>query len=59
MRKKFKDLDIQVDGGIGIENIETVAKAGANVIVSGSGIVKQSDPFKIMSTMRESVNAYI
>ncbi len=32
------DVDIQVDGGIKLDNIARVVAAGANVIVSGSGI---------------------
>lgn len=32
------DLDIQVDGGIGQDNVHVVLEAGANVIVSGSAV---------------------
>lgn len=32
------DIDIQVDGGISVDNLSVVLDAGANVIVSGSGI---------------------
>jgi ribulose-phosphate 3-epimerase len=31
-------VEIEVDGGIKVDNIEAVVKAGANVIVSGSGV---------------------
>lgn len=34
------DVDIQVDGGIYIDNVKEILKAGANVIVSGSGIFR-------------------
>ena len=32
------DVDIEVDGGIKVDNIGAVAAAGANVFVSGSGV---------------------
>lgn len=38
-----KDIDIEVDGGINIENIEKVKAAGANVIVAGTAIFKAAD----------------
>ena len=34
------NLDIQVDGGITIDNVKTVLDAGANVIVAGSAVFK-------------------
>lgn len=33
-------MDIEVDGGIGVDNLLLVLEAGANVIVAGSGIFK-------------------
>jgi ribulose-phosphate 3-epimerase len=38
IEKKDLQLDIEVDGGISIDNIGKVTEAGANVIVSGSAI---------------------
>jgi len=38
-----RDIHVEVDGGIKISNITTVAEAGANVFVSGSGIFGQLD----------------
>lgn len=33
-----RDIDIEVDGGITPKNVDTILKAGANVIVSGSSV---------------------
>ena len=40
--KRLRDLtyDIEVDGGINIDNLATVLEAGANVIVAGSAIFR-------------------
>ena len=46
------DCDIEVDGGIKVENVGLVTEAGANVIVSGSGIFKSGDYAKAISQMR-------
>jgi ribulose-phosphate 3-epimerase len=45
------ELDVQVDGGIKIDNIASVAKAGANVFVSGSGIFGHPDYTEIIERM--------
>ena len=44
LRNKFPDLDIEVDGGIDLTNIDIVTKAGANVIVAGSSIFSSKEP---------------
>ena len=35
-----RDIDIEVDGGITLKNVDTILKAGANVIVSGSSVFR-------------------
>jgi ribulose-phosphate 3-epimerase len=48
-------LELEVDGGIKVDNIGGVAKAGADVFVSGSGIFKTSDYGKTINAMREEI----
>eukprot|EP01097_Dermamoeba_algensis_P000373 TRINITY_DN1130_c0_g1_i1.p1 TRINITY_DN1130_c0_g1~~TRINITY_DN1130_c0_g1_i1.p1 ORF type:complete len:224 (-),score=46.40 TRINITY_DN1130_c0_g1_i1:79-750(-) len=55
LRDKFPLLNIQVDGGIGPENIETVAKAGANVIVAGTSIFKDPHPDQVMELFKKTI----
>ena len=44
IRSKKPNLDIQVDGGINLENLPVVLDAGANVIVAGSSVFKSENP---------------
>ncbi len=43
LRKKYPDMDIEVDGGIYLDNLSKVTDAGANVIVAGSAIFNEPD----------------
>jgi ribulose-phosphate 3-epimerase len=51
------DLDIEIDGGIKVENIDRAAHAGANVFVSGSGIFGHPDYGAIIGAMRSRIGA--
>ncbi len=54
--RQIHDVEIEVDGGIKLDNIELVASAGANVFVSGSGIYKADDPAGMVKKMKEKLN---
>jgi ribulose-phosphate 3-epimerase len=45
-------IDLEIDGGIGPENVRLVTEAGANVIVAGSAIFGQKDRGAAMKQMR-------
>ena len=51
-------LDIEVDGGIGADNLGMLTEAGANVIVAGSAIFKAEDPQAVITAMRENAEAH-
>jgi ribulose-phosphate 3-epimerase len=46
------DVEIEVDGGIKLDNVGEVCAAGANVIVSGSGIFGTKDYAATIAEMR-------
>lgn len=51
------DYLIEIDGGIKADNTAAVAAAGADVIVSGSGIFKSSDYGATIASMRAAAQA--
>ena len=55
------NIDIEVDGGIGPDNIGLLTSNGANVIVAGSAIFKADDYKTVISKMLEEAekNPYI
>jgi ribulose-phosphate 3-epimerase len=48
---------IEVDGGVKVENTRKVAAAGAEVIVSGSGIFGTADYAATIAAMRRELDA--
>ena len=48
-----KDLLIEVDGGVGANNIKKVVECGANVIVAGSAVFKNGEIEKNIKELKE------
>ena len=47
------DIDIEVDGGVNLENVEKLKEAGANIIVVGSTIINSKDFNETIAKLRE------
>ncbi|KAL2212536.1 ribulose-phosphate 3-epimerase [Sarocladium strictum] len=55
LRKRYPELNIEVDGGLGPGTIDQAADAGANVIVAGSAVFGAKDPSEVIAALRKSV----
>jgi ribulose-phosphate 3-epimerase len=49
------DIRLEVDGGVGVNNIAEVATAGADTFVAGSAIFSQPDYAAVIASMREQL----
>lgn len=52
LREIAPDIDIEVDGGVNLETIEEVKKAGANIIVAGTAIFGADDRKSVIEKMK-------
>ncbi|KAH6608614.1 hypothetical protein Trco_001960 [Trichoderma cornu-damae] len=57
LRRRYPELNIEVDGGLGPSTIDQAADAGANVIVAGSAVFGAKDPAEAIALLRRSVDA--
>ena len=60
LRKMLDDnhaghIEIEVDGGIKLDNIKEVSDAGCTVFVSGSGIFKAENPKELIAEMKRAI----
>ena len=55
LRKIAPKLDVEVDGGIDDKTIDIANKAGANMFVSGSYILKSKDPQNSIKTLKDII----
>jgi ribulose-phosphate 3-epimerase len=52
LRARAPNMDIQVDGGLGLDTIKFAALAGANVIVAGTSVFKAPVPAEVIRKLR-------
>jgi ribulose-phosphate 3-epimerase len=50
-------VDIEVDGGIKVDNITRVAEAGANVFVAGSAVFGEPDYARVIAALRNNAES--
>ena len=53
LNRDGRNIDIQIDGGIGTDNIKEVTSAGANIIVTGSAFFNAPDPALFIKQLRD------
>jgi ribulose-phosphate 3-epimerase len=60
LRRRLDDLQIrcelEVDGGINLQNCVRIAKAGASILVVGSAVFQSPDPVAAIREMKRLVN---
>lgn len=54
LNKKNKNIPIQVDGGVGLDNIKKVCQCGADIIVSGSAIFYSKNIKETIALMKKA-----
>jgi len=57
LRDRLPTMDIQVDGGLGLDTIDDAARAGANMIVAGSSVFK-GEPKDVIAALRKSIETH-
>lgn len=57
LREKYPDMEIEVDGGIKLDNVDRVIDAGADVIVAGSAIFGADDVTRVAADFVNKCNA--
>lgn len=53
--KSGRDIRLEVDGGVKVDNIEEIARAGADAFVAGSAIFNTEDYQATISAMRNNI----
>ena len=55
IRASGRDIRLEIDGGVKVDNIAEIAKAGADTFVSGSGIFGTKDYAATISAMKREI----
>jgi ribulose-phosphate 3-epimerase len=57
IRDSGRQVRLEVDGGVKVDNIGQIARAGADTFVAGSAIFGQKDYRTVISAMRDSIES--
>ncbi len=52
-------IELEVDGGVKVENIRTIAQAGADVFVAGSAVFATSDYAATIAALRQQAESIL
>ncbi|MFQ5864786.1 MAG: ribulose-phosphate 3-epimerase [bacterium] len=55
----YKHIEVEVDGGITLENCLDLVEAGADILVSGSAIFESRNPKEMIGEMKSKIDAYL
>ena len=50
-----RNIRIEIDGGVKVDNIRAIAEAGADFFVAGSAIFNQPDYKQVIDAMRQEL----
>ena len=53
-----RDVRLEIDGGVKVDNIAEIARAGADTFVAGSAIFGQADYAAVIAAMKQAVSAH-
>jgi ribulose-phosphate 3-epimerase len=53
IREEKREIPIEVDGGIKLDNVEDIIRAGMEIVVAGSAIFEAPDPAGVIRAMKE------
>jgi ribulose-phosphate 3-epimerase len=53
LREEKLDVPVEVDGGIKLDNLEDILRAGMDVVVAGSAIFEAPDPAGVIREMKQ------
>ncbi|MFY0651867.1 MAG: ribulose-phosphate 3-epimerase [Cyclobacteriaceae bacterium] len=51
--RELSHIEIEIDGGVKLDNIKEVIDAGTDIIISGSGVFNTEDPQETIRLMKE------
>jgi ribulose-phosphate 3-epimerase len=46
-------VQIEIDGGVTLENAASIVQAGADVLVAGNTVFKSDDPVQMISRLKQ------